>query len=267
MLCLLILSFCEIIAKGCVVVCCFVILPGCSWFRVRLLIQSLFPHKTFVSPAPDRCLLYVLPEVSPCLLSFRCYLYQILGIYMWCSGWHTPRLASKSQVMCQCCKVQKERPYGHPRSSCAGCGEGGSWQLVADRVDKDESSVADFVIQYLWCGARSAFGGLCSTYGHFFSLPLYLRAGKDRWNTCLSRGGGNLGSPVCKCPWKTRQCPSPWAPQRETHLLVFPRAEAAQSTGKTARVSSSASSSHTAEKQNSVATPSCATGWLPQMWG
>lgn len=103
MLCLFIVSFPEITAKSCGVLCCFntgtghfyVILPGSGWFRVRLLILSPSPHKPFMSPSPfNRHLLYVLPEVSPCLLPFHWHLYQVLLICMWCSGWHALRLAS-----------------------------------------------------------------------------------------------------------------------------------------------------------------------------
>ena len=103
MMCLLILSFPEITAKSCVVLCCFhtgtmhvyVILPGSGWFRARLLILSPSPHKPFMSPSPfNGRLLYVLPEVSLCLLPFCWHLYQILLICMWCSDWHAPHLAS-----------------------------------------------------------------------------------------------------------------------------------------------------------------------------
>lgn len=166
--------------KSCGVLCCFntgtvhayVILPASGWPRARLLILSLSPHKPFMSPSPfNRRLLYVLPEVSPRLLPFCWHLYQILLICMWCLDWHAPHLASvKDSANVPALQVQKGRSYGHLKCPCGGCGEEGSWQLVADKVGKGEPSLADFILQYLWCGVNSASGGLCSTYGWLFVL-------------------------------------------------------------------------------------------------
>lgn len=91
MLCLLMISIPEITAKRAVLssaasalIPC--ILRGSSWFRTRLWILSLSTHKLFMNPSPfNRCLLYVLREVSPWLLSFCWHLYHILLICMWCS--------------------------------------------------------------------------------------------------------------------------------------------------------------------------------------